>query len=154
MPAILSLSEKIFTFKGIREPLSSQDKTVTDALCLAAHLFARVTGLVQFVLENQYLYMRSLAKFSFISQRIFIYLIFEGFCGQDDKEEEDNKDQQEDDKYFENDGMGMGDGKGGKENVSNQIENEEQVEGLKNYESEEEKPEEEKEEDKKDEEDD
>lgn len=36
--------------------------------------------------------------------------------------------------------MGMGDGKGGKENISNQIEHEEQVEGLKNYESEEEQP--------------
>lgn len=31
--------------------------------------------------------------------------------------------------------MGMGDGKGGKENVSKEIEHEEQVEGLKNYES-------------------
>lgn len=34
--------------------------------------------------------MRSLAKFSFISQRVFIYLIFEGFCGEDDKEDEKN----------------------------------------------------------------
>jgi len=84
--------------------------------------------------------MRSLAKLSFITQRIFIYLIFEGFCGEEDKEDENKQDQdQEDDKFFENDGMGMGDGKGGKENVSNQIEHEEQVEGLKNYESEDEK---------------
>lgn len=29
----------------------------------------------------------------------------------------------------------MGDGKGGEENVSNEIQHEEQVEGLKNYES-------------------
>jgi hypothetical protein len=83
--------------------------------------------------------LRSLAKFSFITQRIFIYLIFEGFCGEEDKEDEENKENDDqDDKYFENDGMGMGDGKGGKENISNQIEHEEQVEGLKNYESEEE----------------
>jgi hypothetical protein len=90
-------------------------------------LLHKISGLIRFVLENQYLFMRSLAKFSFISQRIFIYLIFEGFCGEDDKEEEDNKQQQdqEDDKYFENDGMGMGDGKGGKENVSKEIEHEE-----------------------------
>lgn len=90
-------------------------------------LLQKISGLIRFVLENQYLFMRSLAKFSFISQRIFIYLIFEGFCGEDDKEEEDNKQQQdqEDDKYFENDGMGMGDGKGGKENVSKEIEHEE-----------------------------
>jgi hypothetical protein len=36
--------------------------------------------------------------------------------------------------------MGMGDGKGGKENVSKEIEHEEQLEGLKNYESDQEKP--------------
>lgn len=34
----------------------------------------------------------------------------------------------------------MGDGKGGKENVSKEIEHEEQLEGLKNYESDQEKP--------------
>ncbi len=39
----------------------------------------------------------------------------------------------------------MGDGDGGKENVSKEIEHEEQIEGLKNYESEEEKHKEEKE---------
>jgi len=38
--------------------------------------------------------------------------------------------------------MGMGDGKGGKENVSKEIEHEEQVEGLKNYESDDQKKEE------------
>jgi len=32
----------------------------------------------------------------------------------------------------------MGDGKGGEQNISNEIEHEEQLEGLKNYESEEE----------------
>jgi len=40
--------------------------------------------------------------------------------------------------------MGMGDGKGGKENVSKEIEHEEQLEGLKNYESDQEKPEDQK----------
>jgi midasin (ATPase involved in ribosome maturation) len=93
-------------------------------------------------MENQYTYLRSITKFSFIIQRIFIYLIFEGFCGEDDKEEDDKQKEQndEDDKYFEG-GMGMGDGKGGKENVSKEIEHEEQIEGLKNYESDQEKEE-------------
>ncbi len=45
--------------------------------------------------------------------------------------------------------MGMGDGKGGKENVSKEIEHEEQLEGLKNYESDQEKPEDQKDEDEK-----
>lgn len=35
---------------------------------------------------------------------------------------------------LDQDGMGMGDGRG-EENVADQIENEEQLEGLKNYES-------------------
>jgi|LauGreDrversion4_2_1035121.scaffolds.fasta_scaffold239387_2 midasin (ATPase involved in ribosome maturation) len=95
------------------------------------------------MLKHLYLYLRSLAKMSFITQRIFIYLIYEGFCGEEDKEEEQNKEQDDDEKMFENDGMGMGDGKGGKENVSKEIEHEEQVEGLKNYESDEDRKEEE-----------
>lgn len=35
----------------------------------------------------------------------------------------------------------MGDGKGGDDNVADQIEHEEQLEGLKNYDSDQEKPE-------------
>jgi hypothetical protein len=42
----------------------------------------------------------------------------------------------------------MGDGKGCKENVSKEIEHEEQLEGLKNYESDQEKEEKQEEEDK------
>jgi len=88
-------------------------------------------------MENSYIYLRSMAKLAYIAQRIFIYLIFEGFCGLDDKEEDQKQQEQEqeDDKYLEG-GMGMGDAEGGgKENVSKEIEHEEQVEGLKNYES-------------------
>lgn len=38
----------------------------------------------------------------------------------------------------------MGDGKGGEENVADQIEHEEQLEGLKNYDSDDEKQEQDK----------
>ena len=64
-----------------------------------------------------------------------MYLIYQGFCGKDDKEQEQQEQEQPDDQYL--DGTGMGDGKG-QDNVGDQIENEEQLEGLKNYESDEE----------------
>lgn len=140
IPDIERIAQKIFTMKGVKNLIRSAE--VQSEMKLASQLLQSVMGLVNFILENQYLYLRSLAKFSFITQRIFIYLIFEGFCGEDDKDEEEKQKEQndEDDKYFEG-GMGMGDGKGGKENVSKEIEHEEQIEGLKNYESEEEKQE-------------
>jgi len=66
--------------------------------------------------------LASLCKFSYITQRIFVYLIYQGFCGQEDQNNDDN--QQEDDNQFDMEGCGMGDGKGNK-NVSNEIEHEE-----------------------------
>jgi midasin len=82
--------------------------------------------------------MASLSKFSYVSQRVFLYLIYQGFCGKEEKDEEDDEDQKNaDDKYLDGDDCGMGDGQG-ENNVSNEIEHEEQLEGLKNYESEEE----------------
>ena len=86
LPGLESLSRKIVTFKGVKEEVRASE--VAEDLKLASHLVQRVSGLVRFILENCYIYLRSLAKFAFITQRIFIYLIFEGFCGEDDKEED------------------------------------------------------------------
>ena len=91
---MISLSEKIFSFRGIKEPLSSDDSSVRQSLMLAKELVSKVSGLAHFVMENHYTFLRSLAKFSFISQRIFIYLIFEGFCGLEDKDEDDKQEQE------------------------------------------------------------
>ena len=148
IPDLEKLASKIFTFRGVSSVLSQE---VAVDLEFASHLVQRVSGLLRFIMENSYIYLRSLAKLAFISQRIFIYLIFEGFCGEDDKEEDQKQQEQEqeDEKYL--DGMGMGDGKGGKENVSKEIEHEEQLEGLKNYESDQEKEKEEKQEEDKEE---
>jgi hypothetical protein len=82
-------AQKIFRYVCLNEGVSSA--LVKEQLQIAAEFLQRITGLVKFIIENQYLYMRSLAKFSFISQRVFIYLIFEGFCGEDDKEDEKNQ---------------------------------------------------------------
>jgi len=87
-----------------------------------------------FIVKTQAEYLTSLCKFSYVSQRIFLYLIYQGFCGEDENKDDKEQDQ-DDDKYLDGDGCGMGDGKG-ENNVSNEIEHEEQLEGLKNYESE------------------
>lgn len=53
---------------------------------LASQLIMKVVGMMEYARENEETYLKSLAKFSYISQRIFIYLIYEGFCGQDDQD--------------------------------------------------------------------
>jgi hypothetical protein len=75
-----------------------------------------------------------MAKFAYLTQRVFLYLIFQGFCGQEESDDPDVEPPSD----LEADGMGMGDGKGGENNITDQIEHEEQLEGLKNYESEDE----------------
>lgn len=52
----------------------------------AAALMQRTSNLLEFVVEKEIASLRSMAKFSYVTQRIFIYLIYEGFCGQDDQE--------------------------------------------------------------------
>eukprot|EP00347_Sterkiella_histriomuscorum_P024492 403330924 len=138
IPLITETSQKLFTFKGISEPsINLEDIKIQQDLQLAAQLLSKVMGVIEFIKENE--------------MRIFIYLIYEGFCGQEEQDDDQNKqDQEEDDKYFEQDGCGMGDGNGGEQNVSNQIEHEEQLEGLKNYDSDEEKKEKQEKEEKKD----
>ena len=80
----------------------------------------------------------NLCKLSYVTQRIFLYLIYQGFCGKDEKEtEEEQQEREQDEKFLDGDGCGMGDGQG-ENNVSNEIEHEEQLEGLKNYDSDEE----------------
>lgn len=86
VPELEKLASKIFSFRGVSSVWSQE---VAEDLELASHLVQRVSGLLRFIMENSYIYLRSLAKFAFISQRIFIYLIFEGFCGEDDKEEDE-----------------------------------------------------------------
>jgi hypothetical protein len=51
---------------------------------------------------------------------VFLYLIAQGFCGEEDDEESDVEPPSD----LERDGMGMGEGKG-EDNVADQIENEE-----------------------------
>ena len=88
-----------------------------------AILLERFQHLYKFIIKSQFTYLSSLCKFSYVSQRIFLYLIYNGFCGKEEAPP-DNEEQAADDKFFEASGCGMGEGKG-EENVSGEIEHEE-----------------------------
>lgn len=119
------------------DPARPLDPASLSQLHLAHQLLSKLHSLLSFIIRTQCAYLTSLCKFSYISQRIFVYLIYQGYCGQDSQDQDEDENQAEDDKYL--DGCGMGDGQGDN-NVSNEIEHQEQLEGLKNYESDEEQP--------------
>ena len=79
------------------------------SLSTSRRLISKVISLLDFVLQAQGSFLVSLCKFSYLTQRIFLYLIFQGFCGQED---ESDPQEQPDDKFLEADGCGMGDGQG------------------------------------------
>lgn len=60
--------------------------------------------------------------------KTFLYLIYNGLTAKDEGEASDDEDNQ-DEREFGFEGAGMGEGKG-TENMSKEIEHEEQVEGL------------------------
>jgi len=134
---LLSLTSKLMTFQDFapERPLQQAD---TQQLDLARRLLSKLHSLLTFIIQSQCAYLASLCKFSYVSQRVFVYLIYQGFCGHDEQDQDEGEDQAADDRYL--DGCGMGDGQGDN-NVSNEIEHEEQLEGLKQYESEEEQQE-------------
>lgn len=102
-------------------------------------LLAQILSCLQKLFDSQSEVLQRMAKFSYLTQRVFLYLIYQGFCG---IEEPDDPEEQPPSDLEQEDGCGLGDGQGGAQNITEQIEHEEQLEGLKNYESEEDKPEE------------
>lgn len=106
---ISSLASELFSMSGIpdQERLSSKDLAQLE---LAAGLLGKVSAILSFVIRQQCCYLASLCKFSYITQRVFLYLIFQGFCGKDDKEEDTEQQREDDDRYLDGDGCGMGDG--------------------------------------------
>lgn len=56
-----------------------------DALKTSRQLVTKVLSLLDFFLRAQGAFLASLCKFSYLSQRIFLYLIYQGFCGQEDE---------------------------------------------------------------------
>jgi len=126
----MDLSGELFRLKGTEGPLCDPDfKTLEQC----RQLSERVFNLLGFFLKTQAEFLASMCKFSYVTQRIFLYLIYQGFCGKDEKEDDQEQQEEAGDEWM--DGQGMGDGQG-QNNVSKEIEHEEQLEGLKNYESE------------------
>lgn len=93
-----------------------------QSILKAQEVLAKLLTFMKFIVESQLAVMHSLSKFSYCSQRVFLYLIYQNFCGEED-EEDDGQGEGKGEK--EADGQGVGDGKGGRENITDQIEHEE-----------------------------
>jgi hypothetical protein len=88
--------------------LNKEDKKIIET---SRELADRLRGAIRFILQSHAHYLMNMCKFSYASQRVFLYLIYQGFCGQDEKEtEEEQKEREQDEKYLDGDGCGMGDG--------------------------------------------
>ena len=76
----------------------------------------KLVAFVQFIINSQLAVMHSLSKFSYCTQRVFIYLIYQGFCGEEDEDDDDQDGEGQGER--EEEGQGIGDGKGGRENIT------------------------------------
>ena len=102
-------------------------------LCNVTVLLRYLNELIQKVLEDISHFYSSSAKFNYIVLRVFRVLVAKGYCSDKSTEGEDEDgDGNIDGMKFEdeNDGTGMGEGDG-KKDVTDQIENEDQLAGLK-----------------------
>lgn len=108
--------------------------------------------IIQLYLKNSILYhtksLKAQSKFMNLLSIILYNLVYKGFCQPKNQTEEEAGSDDEDGKYEMRDGTGIGEGKG-QENVSKDIEFEEQLLGNKNEEEEPEEEEEQNKEDKK-----
>ena len=65
------------------------------------------------------------AKIAFLTSKVFVTLIFNGFCGKEEEEEEEKDENDRNaEEIFDQEGCGMADGEG-QENVSKDIEHKE-----------------------------
>ena len=95
--------------------------------------------------SNTVYYTRSLCKLNYVLLKIFREVILKGFCTpKKEEEEEKKKNEENEERNEERDGTGMGEGEGSKD-VTDEIENEDQLEGLRNDREENEEEEENKE---------
>ena len=114
--------------------ISNSDKSYIEGISTdACTLVVKIMDMCQSRLAETLQFYRSVAKFEYIKLRLFRVLIAKGFCS-DDVEDGGEADGEggEGDAKFEDDveGTGMGEGEG-KNDVTDQIENEEQLLGLK-----------------------
>ena len=124
LPVVRQQAKAIFSLSKLGTSITAAQ--LTDSVALTQKLVETLEHLT----SQQKSYVESVSKLGFLSMRVFLYLLFQGFCGKEDPEDPDVDTPEE----LEEDGMGMGDGAGGAEqNVTDQIEHQEQLEGLKDY---------------------
>jgi midasin len=116
----------------------SIDKRIRDYCtgftCDVAYLYSIALKLHDKILHEYMLFFKGTAKLQYVILRIFRVLLAKGFCSEKSKEAETQEtgDESTSGRTFEddNDGTGMGEGDG-KTDVTEQLENEEQLLGLK-----------------------
>jgi len=131
----VNLSKISNQLQSFLQHIRSHDASV-DVISLASYaskLVLQISDICQQNLLENLKFYRSLSKFEYVKLRLFRVLIAKGFCSDDVEDGGDADGDAGDGKMnFEDDveGTGMGEGDG-KEDVTDQIENEEQLLGLK-----------------------
>jgi hypothetical protein len=112
VPKIVEQANKLFSLQGVTD--SAYD---IESIERTAQVLQKLSSFMEYVISAQMQVLMTLSKFSYCTQRVFIYLIYQGFCGEeeeDDKEDDGNRGDQDQ----EAGGTGMGEGKGGQENIT------------------------------------
>jgi len=111
VPHITETASKLFKLKDV----ATSDYDMQSIL-RAQEVLSKLMTFMKFIIDSQLAVMHSLSKFSYCSQRVFLYLIYQNFCGQEDESDDENEGEGKGEK--EADGQGIGDGKGGRENIT------------------------------------
>ena len=111
--------------------LKLESKAAESGLILVSMLSFDFHIFLVRIIERCVLYQKSLSKLLYVILSVFIHLTYNGFWGEKDQEDEDGEGDSEQNPDMDvHDGTGIGEGKG-MQNISDQIEHEEQLEGLK-----------------------
>ena len=111
--------------------LQKYEAIASKSGCIEISILALDTHILTIkIVERTLRYQKSMCKMLHVLLTLFIHLTYNGFCGEKDQDEEEEGEGEKGDNFDFNDGTGMGEGKGMK-NVSDEIEHEEQLEGLK-----------------------
>ena len=114
-------TKQVFALKGVTEPESSTRASIENTQEVLEQLISCLRDSVSRIDA----FLQSMIKLGYLSQRVFIHLIYQGFCGQEDEDDPDVEPPSDLEAEGEQDGCGLGDGKGGQNNITDQIEHEE-----------------------------
>ena len=80
---VSAVSKNLFLLKDV----SSSDFEVAS-LDRTNILLNKAVNLIEFTIKAQLSVLNSLSKLSYCSQRVFLYLIYQGFCGEEDEDDD------------------------------------------------------------------